>query len=148
MITTNEKIQHAANHSTVTASATSVSTTISGPSSRQSIIDTANSSLEAQRSYDYLRDGKFGKFPKTTYPTATKHKTKHSPTLKESSNKQGTVEEDTIQDDKTLDFGAGSQKILQDNVGLPRHRHNQAYQILQNFNSSIQTHLPGRQEHS
>jgi hypothetical protein len=29
-------------------------------------MDAANSSLAAQRSYDYLRDGKFGKFPKTT----------------------------------------------------------------------------------
>jgi hypothetical protein len=64
MSTTNDKNQDAANHSTVTASTTSISTTSCRPSSWQSIMDAANSNLVAQRSYDYLRDGKFWKFPK------------------------------------------------------------------------------------
>jgi hypothetical protein len=110
MTTTNEKIHHAATLSTAiagTASTSSITTTTSGPPTRQSIMNAANSSLAAQRSYDYLRDGKFGKFPKTLAWKALldRHKTQNKAfTHFEGIIDQNKVDDDTIQDGITLNL--------------------------------------------
>jgi hypothetical protein len=118
MTTTNKKIHHAAALSTAiagTASTSSITTTTSGPPTRQSIMDAANSSLTAQRSYDYLRDGKFGKFPKTPAKKALsdRHKTQNKAfTHFEGIIDQNTVDDDTIQDSITLSFGPAAKKYF------------------------------------
>jgi hypothetical protein len=125
MTTTNKKIQHAATLSTVTAgtaSTSSITTTTSGPPTRQSIMNTANSSLEAQRSYDYLRDGKFGKFPKIPEWKALseRHKTQNKAfTHFEGIIDQNTVDKDTIQDGITLNFRPAAKKIFKKSWEFP-----------------------------
>jgi hypothetical protein len=76
-------------------------------------MDAANSSLAAQRSYDYLRDGKFGKFPNTPEwkVLSDRHKKQNKPfTHYEGIIEQDTIDEDTIQDGITLDFGPATKK--------------------------------------
>jgi hypothetical protein len=78
-------------------------------------MDAANSSLEAQRSYDYLRDGKFGKFPKTTEwkDLSDRHKTQNKAFIHfEGIINQGTVDVDTIQDGISLEFGPAAKKYF------------------------------------
>jgi hypothetical protein len=118
MTTTNENIHHAAALSTATegtASTSSITTTTSGPPTWQSIMDAANSSLAAQRSYDYLRDRKFGKFPKTpAWKTLSeRHKTQNNAfTHFEGIIDQNTVDDDSIQDGIILNFGPAAKKYF------------------------------------
>jgi hypothetical protein len=115
MSTTNDKNPDAANHSTFTASTTSVSTISPRTSSRQSIMDAANSSLASQISYDYLRDGKFGRFPKTKEwkDLSDRHKTQNKAfTHFEGIIEHGTVDKNTIQDGITLDFAPAAKKYF------------------------------------
>jgi hypothetical protein len=118
MTTTIDKIHHAAAPSTATtgtASTSSITTTNPGPSKRQSIMDAANSSLAAQRSYDYLRDGKFGKFPKTpTWKIISERLITQNKAFThfEGIIDQNMVDDDSIQDGITLNFGPAAKKYF------------------------------------
>jgi hypothetical protein len=107
-------------------------------------MDEANSSLSAQRSYDYLRDGKFGKFPKTPAWKALsdRHKTQNKAfTHFEGIIDQNTADDDTIQDGITLNFGPAAKKYFTKSWKSPDIDTTK-------LNSSIRTHLPRHQEHS
>jgi hypothetical protein len=118
MTTTVKKIHHAAAPSTATtgtASTSSITTTKSGPSNRQSIMDATNSSLAAQRSYDYLRYGKFGKFPKApTWKIISERLITQNKAFThfEGIIDQNTVDDDSIQDGITLNFGPAAKKYF------------------------------------
>jgi hypothetical protein len=75
-------------------------------------MDAANSSLAAQRSYDYLRDGQFGKFPKTPTWKIISERLITQNTHFEGIIAQNTVDDDSIQDGITLNFGPVAKKYF------------------------------------
>ena len=117
MSVTKEATSVAATCSTISASTASTSTTSTGlpplpPSSRQAIMEAANTTLANSRSYDYLKEGKV---KKTTAwkDLSDRHKSQNKAfTHYEGCIDMGTADEKTIQDGIAINFGPAAKEYF------------------------------------